>query len=144
MDEGRSFRDRKCSFVNCNAYILPRRYDKDQRLNLEIIGAASLQCLHDYYIEKVLKTQNVVTLCESFSLDGKVVGVEFQRDGKTYKEYGPVIIATGGFAADFSKTGILASVRAVSASSRVCTFCMCCLTKHSAALFEVTRWRMLQ
>lgn len=41
----------------------------------------------------------------------KVVGVEFERDGKTYREYGPVIIATGGFGADFSKDGILASVR---------------------------------
>lgn len=42
---------------------------------------------------------------------GGVVGVEYVKDGKTYTEYGPVVIATGGFAADFSPQGILASVR---------------------------------
>jgi len=42
---------------------------------------------------------------------GAVTGVEYVKDGKTFTEYGPVIIATGGFAADFSPEGILASVR---------------------------------
>lgn len=42
---------------------------------------------------------------------GAVVGVEYLKDGQTHTEYGPVIIATGGFAADFSPEGILASVR---------------------------------
>lgn len=42
---------------------------------------------------------------------GTVVGIEYEKEGKTLREYGPVIIATGGFGADFSKAGILASVR---------------------------------
>jgi aspartate oxidase len=40
--------------------------------------------------------------------DGEmVVGVEFEHKGKTLKEYGPVIIATGGYAADFSESSLL-------------------------------------
>ena len=42
---------------------------------------------------------------------GAVVGVRYTKDGKSHAEYGPVIIATGGFAADFSANGILARVR---------------------------------
>lgn len=37
----------------------------------------------------------------------KSVGVEYECDGKTYKEYGPVVLATGGYAADFDKGGLL-------------------------------------
>jgi succinate dehydrogenase/fumarate reductase flavoprotein subunit len=42
---------------------------------------------------------------------GAVVGVRYTKDGVTHAEYGPVIIATGGFAADFNADGILAKVR---------------------------------
>ena len=42
---------------------------------------------------------------------GRVVGVEYEQDGQTRREQGAVIIATGGFAADFSPDGVLASVR---------------------------------
>lgn len=38
---------------------------------------------------------------------GKVIGVEYQHDGKTEKAYGPVILATGGYAGDFEKEGSL-------------------------------------
>jgi succinate dehydrogenase/fumarate reductase flavoprotein subunit len=37
----------------------------------------------------------------------KSVGVEYEYDGKTHKAYGPVILATGGYAADFQKGGLL-------------------------------------
>jgi succinate dehydrogenase/fumarate reductase flavoprotein subunit len=44
--------------------------------------------------------------------DGEVVGCVYKtKDGKSYKEYGPVIVATGGYGADFSKTGVLAKYR---------------------------------
>lgn len=38
----------------------------------------------------------------------EVIGVEYQlRDGTRKQEYGVVIIATGGYGADFSSTGLL-------------------------------------
>jgi succinate dehydrogenase/fumarate reductase flavoprotein subunit len=40
----------------------------------------------------------------------KVVGVEYEKDGQRFKEYGPVIIATGGFGADFTADSLLARV----------------------------------
>ncbi|KAF4727846.1 hypothetical protein FOZ62_030072, partial [Perkinsus olseni] len=44
--------------------------------------------------------------------DGEVVGVEYTtKDGQTHKAYGPVILATGGFGADFSNDGLLAKYR---------------------------------
>jgi flavocytochrome c len=38
---------------------------------------------------------------------GKVIGVEYEKDGKVNVEYGPVIIATGGYAADFAENGLI-------------------------------------
>jgi glycerol-3-phosphate dehydrogenase len=39
---------------------------------------------------------------------GEVVGVEYTtRDGKTHEEFGNVIIASGGYGADFSKDSLL-------------------------------------
>jgi len=40
-----------------------------------------------------------------------VIGVEYEKDGKTFKEFGPVIIATGGYAADFSEGSLLNKYR---------------------------------
>eukprot|EP00854_Cymbomonas_tetramitiformis_P024364 gene24364-29605_t len=42
---------------------------------------------------------------------GNVFGVEYIKDGKTLQEFGPVVIATGGFAADFASDSILNEVR---------------------------------
>merc|ERR1719502_69908 len=39
--------------------------------------------------------------------DGSVSGVEFEKDGKVYQEYGPVVIATGGYGADFTSNSLL-------------------------------------
>jgi flavocytochrome c len=38
---------------------------------------------------------------------GAVIGVEFTQSGKTETTYGPVILATGGYAADFSPDSLL-------------------------------------
>ncbi|KAI8823131.1 FAD binding domain-containing protein [Fimicolochytrium jonesii] len=57
---------------------------------------------------KVIKKANVNKIVKE---NGKVVGVEYERDGKTYKESGPVIVATGGYAADFSATSLLKKYR---------------------------------
>lgn len=37
----------------------------------------------------------------------KVIGVNYEKDGKTYTEHGTVILATGGYAADFTSDSLL-------------------------------------
>jgi succinate dehydrogenase/fumarate reductase flavoprotein subunit len=43
--------------------------------------------------------------------NGAVVGVEYEKDGQTVSEHGPVIIATGGYGADFSDDSLLKKYR---------------------------------
>jgi succinate dehydrogenase/fumarate reductase flavoprotein subunit len=43
--------------------------------------------------------------------NGSVIGVDYQKDGKTESAYGPVILATGGYAADFTETSLLKKYR---------------------------------
>jgi len=43
--------------------------------------------------------------------NGAVTGCEYEKDGQTFTERGPIIIATGGFAADFGADSILAKNR---------------------------------
>ena len=71
-------------------------------------------------LEKVMEdleetSRKIVTKAEAKRLlvrrPGAVVGVEFQKDGKMHKEYGPVIIATGGFGADYTPDSLLAKHR---------------------------------
>ena len=40
-----------------------------------------------------------------------VVGVEYVHNGKTETAYGPVILATGGYAADFTQNSLLKKYR---------------------------------
>ncbi|CDS11351.1 hypothetical protein LRAMOSA03614 [Lichtheimia ramosa] len=59
---------------------------------------------------KIIKKARVTNLIKDEQ--GGVIGVEYQlvgnsADGKTYKEYGPVVLATGGYAADFGPNSLL-------------------------------------
>ncbi|KAK1921536.1 FAD binding domain-containing protein [Papiliotrema laurentii] len=53
---------------------------------------------------KILKKAKVTQVLK----DGdKTVGVEYEKDGKKYTEHGAVILATGGYAADFTADSLL-------------------------------------
>jgi len=56
-------------------------------------------------IAKVMLKTRVTGLIQDQS--GTVIGVEFEKDGQKFSEYGPVILATGGYAADFAENGLL-------------------------------------
>ena len=57
------------------------------------------------------KTARILTKAKATKLikdgQGRVVGVEYERDGQTHKEEGIVIICSGGFAADFADDSLL-------------------------------------
>ncbi|GAA5910799.1 hypothetical protein JCM6882_003430, partial [Rhodosporidiobolus microsporus] len=57
---------------------------------------------------KVLKKAHVTRLLKE---GDKVVGVEYEYQGKTQQAHGPVILSTGGYAADFASDGLLAKYR---------------------------------
>lgn len=57
---------------------------------------------------RVLNKAKVVELLRQ---GDEVVGVKYEKDGKTFTEMGPVVIATGGFGADFTPNSLLAQVQ---------------------------------
>ncbi|TIA88701.1 hypothetical protein E3P81_03356 [Wallemia ichthyophaga] len=58
---------------------------------------------------KVLKKSCVTRLLQDNDLT--VTGVEYEKDGQKFTELGPVILATGGYAADFGDNSLLAKHR---------------------------------
>eukprot|EP00232_Nephroselmis_pyriformis_P029516 CAMPEP_0182853046 /NCGR_PEP_ID=MMETSP0034_2-20130328/488_1 /TAXON_ID=156128 /ORGANISM="Nephroselmis pyriformis, Strain CCMP717" /LENGTH=493 /DNA_ID=CAMNT_0024983793 /DNA_START=9 /DNA_END=1488 /DNA_ORIENTATION=+ len=68
-------------------------------------------------IEKATNGQVARIICKArvtelhHDASGAVNGVTYVQDGKNHRMDGPVIIATGGFAADFEPNGILMRVR---------------------------------
>jgi len=57
---------------------------------------------------RILNKAKVVELIRN---GDEVVGVKYEKDGKTFTEMGPVVISTGGFGADFTPDSLLASVQ---------------------------------
>lgn len=57
---------------------------------------------------KIIKKAKVTKINKEGNL---VTGVDFEFEGKTYTENGPVILATGGYAADFTETSLLKKYR---------------------------------
>merc|ERR1719482_2684379 len=58
---------------------------------------------------KILLKAEVKQLLQDSS--GAVCGVKFEKGGEMFEEHGPVIIATGGFGADFGEDSLLKKYR---------------------------------
>jgi succinate dehydrogenase/fumarate reductase flavoprotein subunit len=58
---------------------------------------------------RLIKKANVKQLIKD--AQGVVIGVEYETDGQRHQEHGPVIVATGGYAADFTDTSLLKKYR---------------------------------
>ncbi len=71
-------------------------------------------------LEKIMEDTNgeiarIITKAEAKRLlhdgNGTVIGVEYEKGGALYQEYGPVVIATGGFGADYKPDSLLKKYR---------------------------------
>ncbi|KIM77168.1 hypothetical protein PILCRDRAFT_77009 [Piloderma croceum F 1598] len=88
----------------------PRTHRGDAQFPGMVITYAQMERLEDLAVSQpehvtVLKKARVSKLLKDDS--GAVIGVEYQRNGKTEAAYGPVILATGGYAADFTEDSLL-------------------------------------
>ncbi|KAJ3550933.1 hypothetical protein NMY22_g128 [Coprinellus aureogranulatus] len=75
-----------------------------------VITYAQMERLEDLAVSspervKIIKKARVSKLVKDES--GAVVGVEYVHNGQTSTAYGPVVLATGGYAADFTEDSLL-------------------------------------
>lgn len=91
------------AIVCIHALVLTSRFS-------QVITYAQMERLEDLAVSqpdrvKIYKKARVTRLLKDQS--GAVNGVEFIRNGKTETAYGPVVLATGGYAADFTSDSLL-------------------------------------
>ncbi|KAG6886309.1 hypothetical protein C0993_006719 [Termitomyces sp. T159_Od127] len=92
----------------------PRTHRGDAQFPGMVITYAQLERLEDLAVStpervRIIKKARVSRLVKDES--NSVVGVEYLHDGKTHTAYGPVILATGGYAADFTEDSLLKKYR---------------------------------
>ncbi|KAF7315250.1 Fumarate reductase [Mycena indigotica] len=92
----------------------PRTHRGDAQFPGMVITYAQMERLEDLAVSnpervKILKKARVSKLLKDDS--GAVIGVEYQHGGKTNTAHGPVILATGGYAADFTEDSLLKKYR---------------------------------
>lgn len=91
----------------------PRTHRGKERFPGMTITYALMEKFDDI-TKKTPEIAQVVNLARVTKLlrDGEtVIGVEFEKNGQTYQEHGPVVISTGGFAADYAPDSLLAKYR---------------------------------
>ncbi|KAI8622073.1 FAD binding domain-containing protein [Chytriomyces sp. MP71] len=66
-------------------------------------------CKSEPHRAKILKKARATKFVKNEA--GVVIGVEYEHNGANHKAYGPVVIATGGYAADFTETSLLKKYR---------------------------------
>ena len=82
--------------------------------SLQVITYAQMERLEDLAVSdpdrvKIYKKARVTKLLTDES--GSVTGVEYVRNGQINSAYGPVVLATGGYAADFTEDSLLKKYR---------------------------------
>lgn len=91
----------------------PRTHRGKERFPGMTITMALMEKLES--LQKSSNLARIITKAQVTKLlkgsDGNVIGVEYTKDNQVFQEYGPVIIATGGFAADFSENSLLTKYR---------------------------------
>ncbi|KAJ7502855.1 FAD binding domain-containing protein [Mycena galericulata] len=91
----------------------PRTHRGDAQFPGMVITYAQMERLEDLAVSdpervKIVKKARVTKLIKE---DGTVTGVEYLHNGKTVTVHGPVILATGGYAADFTEDSLLKKYR---------------------------------
>ncbi|KAI0823323.1 fumarate reductase [Trametes gibbosa] len=92
----------------------PRTHRGDAQFPGMVMTYAQMERLEDLSESipdrvKIKKKARVTKLIKDES--GAVIGAEYVHNGKTETAYGPVILATGGYAADFSSDSLLKKYR---------------------------------
>merc|ERR1712157_541558 len=91
---------------------MPRTHRGKERFPGMTITYALMQAF-----EKIAETSekariiNKATVTKLLQANGGVVGCLWEKAGTCYKEYGPVILCSGGFGADFGSDSLLAKYR---------------------------------
>ncbi|KIJ08518.1 succinate dehydrogenase [Paxillus involutus ATCC 200175] len=88
----------------------PRTHRGNAQFPGMVITYAQMERLEDLSVSqpdrvKIYKKARVTQLLKDES--GATIGVEYVRNGKTETAHGPVILATGGYAADFTSDSLL-------------------------------------
>ncbi|KAI0093462.1 Flavocytochrome c [Irpex rosettiformis] len=92
----------------------PRTHRGNAQFPGMVMTYAQMERLEDLAVEtpdrvKIKKKARVTKLIKDEQ--GAVVGAEYTHNGKTEAAYGPVILATGGYAADFTEDSLLKKYR---------------------------------
>jgi flavocytochrome c len=92
----------------------PRTHRGKERFPGMTITYALLEALED--IEKktngeLAKILTKAKVSELITENGNVIGVKYEKDGKSHEAFGVVIICTGGFGADFTQNSLLSKYR---------------------------------